>query len=308
MVDIDTFVTWLYVMVDEFCKQHLASEVHPGPVPALCRSEVVTLAIFGQWVHFASEAAFWRYANRRLRPLFPRLPTEPQLNRAMRFQHEAITRFGLHLARELNGTDAAYEAIDCTAAPVRNAKRRGRSWFAGYADIGFSKRLGWYYGFCPLLAVSPNGAITGFGFGPASANDRNLAEVFFAARCDLHPRLPSCGQPGSGVYVADSGFAGHACTLRWKQAYGAVVLAPPQRDSHARWPKPTRRWIAGLRQIVETVNDRLLFTFGLERDRPHELSGFRVRLAAKVALHNFCLWLNQQLGRPLLAFAELLAW
>jgi hypothetical protein len=38
------------------------------------------------------------------------------------------------------------------------------------------------------------------------------------------------------------------------------------------------------------------------------LKGFQARLAAKVALHNFCIWLNEQLGRPRLAFAELIAW
>jgi len=31
-------------------------------------------------------------------------------------------------------------------------------------------------------------------------------------------------------------------------------------------------------------------------------------LAAKAALHNFCFWLNTQLGRDRLAFADLIAW
>lgn len=308
MVDVDTFVTWLYVMVDEFCKHHLRPEVRPGPPSALTRSEVITLAIFAQWFHFPSEAAFWRHADRHLRPLFPQLPAPSQLNRAIRGQDGAITRVALSLAQQLTDQRAPYEALDCTAAPTRNAKRRGRGWLAGSANIGFSKRLGWYHGFCPLLAVAPNGAVTGFGFGPASTNDRALAETLFAARCDQDPRLPSCGQAESGLYVGDAGFAGEDCTARWRREYGAVVLVSPQRDSSKRWPKRLRRWLAGLRQIVETVNAHLLYTFGLERSRPHDLSGFRVRLAAKVALHNFCLWLNHQLGRPLLAFADLLDW
>jgi hypothetical protein len=32
------------------------------------------------------------------------------------------------------------------------------------------------------------------------------------------------------------------------------------------------------------------------------------RLSAKVALHNFCVWLNKHHGRPPLAFADLLGW
>ena len=46
----------------------------------------------------------------------------------------------------------------------------------------------------------------------------------------------------------------------------------------------------------------------LDRERPHALDGLLARLAAKVALHTFCLWLNRHLGRPLLAFADLIAW
>jgi hypothetical protein len=31
-------------------------------------------------------------------------------------------------------------------------------------------------------------------------------------------------------------------------------------------------------------------------------------LAAKMALHNFCMWLNASLGRPQLAFTDLVDW
>ena len=66
--------------------------------------------------------------------------------------------------------------------------------------------------------------------------------------------------------------------------------------------------MAGIRQIVETVYDKLFNTFGLYRVRPHELGGLRARLAERVALHNVCMWLNDKLGRPRLAFADLLGW
>ena len=31
-------------------------------------------------------------------------------------------------------------------------------------------------------------------------------------------------------------------------------------------------------------------------------------VAAKIALHNFCMWLNEHLGRPRLAFTDLVDW
>jgi hypothetical protein len=87
-----------------------------------------------------------------------------------------------------------------------------------------------------------------------------------------------------------------------------VVTAPHQSSKRFRWPKALRRWLAHLRQIIETVNDKLLNTFRLARERPHDLTGFQARLAAKVALHNFWIWLNLHLGRAPLAFAQLLNW
>jgi hypothetical protein len=60
--------------------------------------------------------------------------------------------------------------------------------------------------------------------------------------------------------------------------------------------------------MVETVYDKLYQTFRLDRERPHELGGFQARVAAKIVWHNFCIWLNEQLGRPPLAFTDLVDW
>jgi len=60
--------------------------------------------------------------------------------------------------------------------------------------------------------------------------------------------------------------------------------------------------------VVETVYDKLFNTFGLWRERPYEMRSLRTRLAARVALHSFCIWLNDQLGRPRLKFADLMGW
>src|SRR5829696_9944119 len=63
MLDVDTFLTTLYVMVDDFCHSR-APKMRPGPEASLCASEVITLAIFARWSRFASERDFYRYAQR----------------------------------------------------------------------------------------------------------------------------------------------------------------------------------------------------------------------------------------------------
>ena len=137
MVDVDTFLTILYVMADDFCKISLPPESHPGPPAALSRSEVVTLALFGQWQGFGSERGFYRYAQRHLRAAFPSLPAREQYNRQVRRQHAALVAFFLYLVHLLAAQCCAYEALDSSGVPTRDAKRRGAGWL----------RQGW-----PILA------------------------------------------------------------------------------------------------------------------------------------------------------------
>lgn len=83
MIDVDTFLTTLYVTVDDFrhsCRPKNVTH-SPGPEASLSPSEVVTLALFAQWARFASERDFYRYAKTHLRGAFPTLPHRSQFNR-----------------------------------------------------------------------------------------------------------------------------------------------------------------------------------------------------------------------------------
>jgi hypothetical protein len=199
MVDVDTFLTALYVMVDDFCHSHTLKR-RPGPEPSLSESEVLTLAIFARWSRFSSERDFYRYASGHLREAFPTLPERSQFNRLVRFYTQLLVeKMALHLAEVLvEAHKGSYEALDSSAMPIRDVKRRGGGWLAGYADIGWSNSLGWYEGFRLLVAVNPVGMITGFGFASASTKDQPLAETFFAARHEQNPRLPSVGSAALG--------------------------------------------------------------------------------------------------------------
>jgi hypothetical protein len=308
VVDVDTFLLVLYVVADDFCKAHLPPETRPGPAAALSRSEVIALAVFGPWGVFGSARGFYRYARRRLRTAFPTLPDRSQFNRVARAHRDPIAAFFLHLADLLGAAAAPYEALDASAVPTRNAKRRGGGWLDGQADIGWSNSLGWYEGLLLLTAVSPQGVLTGFGCGPASAREHHLADTFLAARRRPDPRLPTVGAPAAGPDAADKGVEGRDHHARWRGCYGAEVVNPPKRNSRHPWPKALRRWLAGVRQSVESVYAKLHDAFRLRTERPHVLAGLQARLAAKAALHNFCIWLNVRLGRDRLAFADLVAW
>jgi hypothetical protein len=175
--------------------------------------------------------------------------------------------------------------------------------------MGWCHRLGWDEGVHLLLAVTPTGGISGSGVGPANTAAQRLAETLLAARAGPPPRLPAVGQAlGGNSSVVATGFEGPDWLPHWRRDYGAQGLCPPKPSHPQAWPPRRRRWFASIRQIVETVNSDLLAVFGLAQERPHTLTGFRARLAARVALPHFCCWLNQHLGRPLLAFADRIDW
>lgn len=155
MVDVDTFLTTLYVVIDEFAK----AQMPPAPLAVgrrrrLSLSEVLTLAVFGQWSGFASQRAFYRYAQRHLRAAFPTLPARSQLNRAIRAAEAALSQLGPYLAAQLGAAWEPYEVLDSTGLPVRDSRRRGRSWLAGQANLGHCTRIGWYYGLHALTCCT----------------------------------------------------------------------------------------------------------------------------------------------------------
>src|SRR5512144_525582 len=95
MVDSDTFLTTLYVMIDDCCKSHRSPEHRGGAPASLTPSEVLTLALFGQWQRFPSERGFYRDAPRHLGGAFPTLPDRSQCNRLRRQHQEVLVAFSL---------------------------------------------------------------------------------------------------------------------------------------------------------------------------------------------------------------------
>ena len=153
MLDVDTFLTAVYVLVDEYAKAHHAEPLpdagtgvgSAGRPASWCASEVVTLAIFAQWGQFGSERACYRSATRHLRAAFPQLPERSQYHRLVRDEtvRRLLVAVGHELAEQMVGTACAYEVLDSTALVTRNAKRRGDGWLVGQADLGWSTRVGW---------------------------------------------------------------------------------------------------------------------------------------------------------------------
>lgn len=295
-MDLDSFLTSLYVSVDDWWQASRPSATRrPGRPALLADSEVLTLAILAQWPRFRSERDFWRFASAHLRGYFPNLCTQGQFNQRARALEPELRALQRAFAGELCDPSAVYRVLDTTLVPAMvrvRACRKGL--FSGQASFGRSaSKTEWVYGFKVALAVDPKGVVTAFGLAPAASDERPIGEALVAQ--DRHE-----------VYLADKGFAGVEWERRWLEGYGALVAATPKNNDRRAWSKEDRRWAAGKRQIIEGVIGQLKDFFGLERHRAKTLGGLLARLAAKVAAYTCGQRVNDSLGRPLRHLADLL--
>jgi hypothetical protein len=264
MADWDTFLTTLYVMVDDFCQlqEGLAEGLRTpcGRRPALAPSEVITVGLVSQLQRFRSERDFYRFADQHLRTAFPALPHRAQFNRQLRQHYDLLIAFFrqhlVHLQQQAD-YDRRCEILDLTAIPSRNAQRRGMGWLPEHARKGWSRRLKYFIGFHLLCAINPSGIITGFGIASGDVKEQPLTEAFLAARQQPQPALACVGAAPAGFYVADTGFEGADWHRHWYHDYNAPVLAFPQSQQRLQWPRALRRWLVHVRQTIESVYEKL---------------------------------------------------
>ncbi len=295
-MDLDTFLVSLYVVVDEWWQvDHGARPRGPGRPARLSDPESLTLAILAQYPRWRSERDFWRFADAHLRPYFPCLLSQSQLNRRARALETDLRALQRHLSKALADGSEVYRVLDTTLVPaiVRvRACRKGL--FAGQATFGRSaSKTEWVYGFKVALSVSSEGVVSVFGLAPANCDERPIGD--FLIRSD-----------GQAAFLADKGFSSVAWERHWLRVRGALVAATPQKSAKRAWPEEACRWAAGKRQVVEGVIWQLKDLFGLERHRAKTLGGLLTRLAAKVAAYTCGQLFNARLGRPLRRLADLL--
>jgi hypothetical protein len=336
-LDVNTFLTTLYTMIDDWFQAEIAASkpVRPGPQPEMSDSEVLTLTVLAQWQQDRSERHFLRYVARQWRGYFPRLLSQSAFNRRVRDLWGVLCLLGPaleHVAHLLLGS-SAYDVTDGVPVPLMRRCRGDRHrLFGDEAAIGRGgSDKDWYYGVKLLTVVDAHGLISGFVLAPADTEEHWILEGLLRWRQDpaarpptaadlagvlgpshqrggqrtgptgpLGPR-PGVGQPSTVPCLGDLGFRGERWVAHWQAAYGAQVLTKADfvavPDEAAR--QAARSWFSGLRQVVETINNLLTEQLGLKYPRARSRWGLFARIAAKVAACNFTILFNHLHGRPL---------
>jgi hypothetical protein len=336
-IDVDTFLTVVYCVCDEAYQREIAPQVRPRPGarPKLADSEVLALAVLGQWHGHRCERCFLGYVRREWGAYFPRLISQSAFNRRVRHLWAALCVLGPAVAREVSrylGRAPTYRVWDGVPVPLmRRCRGRRHRLFNDEAAVGrggSDKEP--YYGMHLLALANDQGTIGGFVVGPAATSEYWLAEALLRWGRDplapaptpdelapllgpthltggkrvgptgpLGPRL-AAGAPSTLPILADLGFDGRRWRAHWRATYGAPVLTKADYDSIA---DPTARRHAkhafnSRRQDVETVFSVLTDRFSIKFPRARSKWGAWTRLAAKVAAHNLAVFVNYLFRRP----------
>jgi hypothetical protein len=333
-MDLDTFMTTLYVIVDDWFREKAIDKVlrRPGPVPSMSDAEVVSVALAGQWrkgVPWDSERSLVRYMQAHGKKWFPTMLERSAFNQRVRNLWGVLLELQQDLAQSLADTSQAYEIVDTVPVPAASLSqsRAKRGHWLQTADYGYGgNQGGMYWGHQVLLSIQANGMVSGWLLASASSDDRWLLQGFLSQRAGNaelispsawrpHRRLTApafmggfqaCGQSQVDFYLADRGFNGFRWHNHWRNRYQKQVLSAPSKHYPSLWPRPWGRWFSKLRQAVETSFALMSEVFGLKRLQAHSLWGLYTRLALVTTAHNLGILLNRRLGRALLSHASLI--
>jgi Transposase DDE domain len=277
--DLDTLLTAIYVLVDDFLPQRRG----PGRPPRITDAELITLAVAQVFMGLPNDRQFLALAAYRLGHLFPYLPKQPGYNKRLRRLIPEISRAINYLALNSPGFCDGLRLLDSTPVPCGASRETARrSEFAGYAGYGYCRSHSRYFwGFRLYLLCSADGTPIAFELAPANAPEREAAR-------EMLERVPLAGH----TVIADKGFAGREFE-EFMRRRGAAFLRPDRRDEAPRFGSLGR-----IRQWIESVFWTCKGQLGLERHGARTLPGLGARVALRLLALAAGLWHNGQVGAP----------
>jgi hypothetical protein len=286
--DLDLLLTVVYCIADDFLPKRACNarrRVSDAEIVALC----VAQAIMG----VPSDYRFVAVAGKRLRHLFPVIPTRDALHKRRLRLSEQIEALIAHFARQSPGFFDDLLLVDSTpvecARSRETVKRGGASSLAealtGAADYGYcASHSRYFFGFRLHALFAPDGTPRALALTSPKI-DEKLVCLQLVARCER--------QPGQAlILIGDKNFRGKDFETELGRLE-ARIMRPRRKDERGRGPH-----LAPIRQRIESIFWTCKDILTLERHGARTLRNLRVRLAARFAALAAAIALNHELGRP----------
>ena len=297
-MDLESFTIAVYCLVDDLLSE---MQTHPdwrqvrtrGPVPILADSEVITMAVVGEFLGLDQDTAIYRYFRREHPAFFPNLLRVHRTTFARQAANVWVIKerlWKLLLDRVLH--DPTLSIVDSVPTPVC---RFGRAYtcarFRGQAAFGRdpgSKAT--FYGVRHHLRITWPGVVAAISIAPANVHDRDL--------------VPELVEGTTGEVLGDRNYWDPKLTAELAPA-GIALRAPFKK--RATDPDPLgSRLIGRMRWRIETVVSQFVERFHLKRIWARDAWHLTSRTLRKVLSHTIAVSLCLERGYPPLSFARLL--
>jgi hypothetical protein len=293
--DLDTFVTALYVTIDDAIRTHPELErwrPKVGIAPKLSDAELMTLGVLQALLGFTSETRFLRHAREHLVHLFPYVPLQSGYNKRLRKAQAQFRTVIRLLALDTACWDDDTWVMDST--PVECGRSRPtvlRSDLAGWASYGYcASHSRWFWGLRLHLVCTPAGLPVTFALANPKVDEREVARDIFETEPELLAR-----RPGQRI-LADKGYASKEFETFLRE-HGAHLVRPATKRERNRTTSPL---LKPLRQLIESVNSTLKTQLDLERHGGRTPGGVVTRVLQRLLALTAAIWHNDHSGsRPL---------
>ncbi len=163
-MDLDTFFTVLYVLVDDWYKAEIAASMSrrkAGKIK-MSDSEVLTVALAGQWrigVPWQSERGLVRYLQAHGRHWFPGMLERSAFNQRLRQLWGAFVQLQQVTARLLENETDVFECVDSLPLPAYSLGQasRERGHWLWQSSLGRGPYGEWFWGDHLLMSVLRGG-------------------------------------------------------------------------------------------------------------------------------------------------------
>jgi len=293
-IDIETILTIIYVMVDDWyqSKGHRLLQGKVGRKPVFSDSEVITLMLAADFIPYPGEQQFLGYIRANHLALFPRLLSQSQFNRRARSLRLLVEALRQEWLRELGVEQTRHFLIDTKPLPVVGYKRsKARSAFAGSATYGYCASRNWhYFGYKLVMVTTLEGLPVVYELVPANIGERQAAETVL-------DRLTNA------QLVADKGFLGAEWQTQIEQQTGNRVLTPKHVNQKVQHPAGFERLLNRVRERIEGVFHEIQNTGRhLEHLLAKTIVGLVTRVIAKLTSHLLRYLLRHQYGIDIQTF------
>jgi hypothetical protein len=256
-------------------------------------AEIVTLCVAQAIMGIPSDYRFVAVAGKRLRHLFPAIPTRDALHKRRIRLSGQIEALIAHFARQSPGFFDDLLLVDSTpvecARSRETVKRGGQSSLADAltdaADYGYcASHSRHFFGFRLHALFAPDGTPRALALTSPKI-DEKLVCLQLVARCER--------QPGQAlILIGDKNFRGKDFETELAKLE-ATIMRPRRKDERGRGPH-----LAPIRQRIESIFQTCKDILTLERHGARTLSNLRVRLCARFAALAAAVMLNHQLDLP----------